>query len=93
VIDLIKLCKFNAGDKWTLLYRGTRDGFGAHHFHLKCDDKSPTLTIIKAQDSSFIFGSYTKAEWDSSGRFRVDPYAFLFSLTNKEAKPCKMNAS
>jgi hypothetical protein len=71
----------------------TRDGFGAHHFHSKCDNKSPTLTIIKAQDSSFIFGSYTKAEWDSSGRFRVDPNAFLFSLTNKEAKPCKMNAS
>jgi hypothetical protein len=89
--DLIKLCEFNASDKWTLLYRGTRDGFEAKDFHLKCDKKSPTLTIIKAKDSGFIFGGYTEAEWDSSGGFRKDPNTFLFSLTNTEAKPCKKN--
>jgi hypothetical protein len=89
--DLIKLCEFNASDKWTLLYRGTRDGFEAKYFHLKCDNKSPTLTIIKAQDSGFIFGGYTEAAWTSLNGFQVDPNAFIFSLTNKEAKPCKMN--
>ncbi len=51
VIDLIKLCKFISSDTWTLLYRGSRDGFGTKDFHLKCDNKSPTLTIIKAQES------------------------------------------
>jgi hypothetical protein len=91
IIDLIKLCKFNSGDMWILLYRGSRDGFGAEDFHSKCDEKSPTLTIIKAQDSDFIFGCYTEAEWDSSGGFKLDPNAFLFSLTNKDNKPCKMN--
>jgi hypothetical protein len=92
IIDLIKLCEFNASDKWTLLYRGSRDGFRAKDFHLKCDKKSPTLTIIKAQDSGFIFGGYTEAEWDSNCmEYRVDPNAFLFSLTNKEDEPCKMN--
>ena len=91
VIDLIKLCKFNAGDKWTLLYRGTRDGFGAHNFHSKCDYQSPTLTIIKAKESGFIFGGYTEAAWKSFYGYQFDPNAFLFSLTNKEDKPCIMN--
>ena len=89
--DLIKLCEFNASDKWTLLYRGSRDGFEAKYFHLNCDNKSPTLTIIRAQDSGFIFGGYTEAAWKSLHGFQVDPNAFLFSLTNKENKPCKMN--
>jgi hypothetical protein len=63
-------------------------------FTLKCDNKSPTLTIIKAQNSGFYFGGYTEAEWDSmifGYKHKADPNAFLFSLTNKEAKPCKMN--
>ena len=33
--DLINLCEFTLRDKWTLLYRGTRDGFGANDFHSK----------------------------------------------------------
>jgi hypothetical protein len=91
VVDLIKLCKFSTSNKWTLIYRGSRDGFGAKDFHLNCDRKLPTLTILKAQDSGFIFGGYTEAAWDSSDEYKTDPNAFLFSLTNKEEKPCKMN--
>ncbi len=36
IIDLIDLCIFNASNTWTLHYRGSRDGFGAEDFHLKC---------------------------------------------------------
>jgi DNA repair exonuclease SbcCD ATPase subunit len=93
IIDLIKLCEFNSDDNWALLYRGSRDGFGAEDFHLKCDNKSPTLTIIKAQESGYIFGGYTEAAWDSTYKFQVDPNVFLFSLTNKDNKPCKMNVT
>ncbi len=35
--DLIQLCEFTINDQFTLLYRGTRDGFGAGDFHSKCD--------------------------------------------------------
>jgi hypothetical protein len=35
--ELIELCEFSSTDKWTLLYRGTRDGFGVEDFHSKCD--------------------------------------------------------
>jgi hypothetical protein len=31
--DLIKVCEFSIKDKWTLLYRGIRNGFGASDFH------------------------------------------------------------
>jgi hypothetical protein len=56
--ELIKLCEFSIKDKWTLLYRGTRDGFGFNDFHSKCDDHSNTLTILKANGTSYIFGGF-----------------------------------
>ena len=31
--QLLYICEFNLGDKYTLLYRGSRDGFGADKFH------------------------------------------------------------
>ncbi len=88
--ELIKLCEFSSDEKWTLLYRGSRDGFGAADFHSKCDDHSNTLTIFKAKGSSYIFGGFASITWESSGGFKSDPNAFLFSLTNKDSQPCKM---
>jgi hypothetical protein len=94
LVDLIRLCEFSLEDsKWSLLYRGSRDGFGAKDFHTKCDGKSSTLTIIKAISSDFIFGGYTEAKWQSLGGDKSDPNAFIFSLINKDNKPCKMNVS
>jgi hypothetical protein len=73
------------------LYRGSRDGFEPSDFHSRCDGKSPTLTIYKAKESSYIFGGYTKGMWHQSNSFFTDSKAFLFSLTNKDNAPCKMN--
>ena len=54
--ELIKLCEFDTNRrKYTLLYRGSRDGLNAWGFNSKCDDKSPTLTIIKPLNSENIF--------------------------------------
>jgi hypothetical protein len=92
LVELIKLCEFSPNDKWSLLYRGTRDGFGAKDFHSKCDGHSNTLTIIKAKESEFIFGGFTAVHWESSTnrKWKSDPNAFIFSLTNKDSKPLKM---
>ena len=65
-LELIKLCEFSPNDKWTLLYRATRDGFGSDDFHSKCDGQPNTLTIFKAKESSYIFGGFTTVMWDSS---------------------------
>ncbi len=88
--ELIKLCEFSLKDKWTLLYRGTRDGFRAVDFHSKCDNHKNTLTILKAHGSSYIFGGFTSVTWNGSGQYKSDPNAFLFSLTNKDNQPFKM---
>ena len=88
--ELIKLCEFSPTDKWSLLYRGTRDGFQPDDFHMKCDGHSNTLSIFKAKKSSFIFGGFTTVDWDSSSGEKSDPIAFIFSLTNKDNQPLKM---
>jgi hypothetical protein len=90
LLDLIKLCEFSLKDKWTLLYRGSRDGFDAANFHSKCDDHNNTLTILKAHGKSSIFGGFTSITWDSTSGYKSDSNAFLFSLTNKDNQPSKI---
>ena len=46
---------------WRLLFRASRDGFAAESFHSKCDEKGPTLTVVRR--GSFIFGGFTEAAW------------------------------
>jgi hypothetical protein len=88
--DLIDLCEFSPNDKWSMLYRATRNGFEPSDFHSKCDGHSNTLTILKAKGNEFIFGGFTTVEWDSSSGFKSDANAFIFSLINKDNKPLKM---
>jgi len=93
-LELIDLCEFTPNDKWSLLYRGTRDGFSASNFHSKCDGHNNTLTILKAKESSYIFGGYTTVNWESCPfKYKSDPSAFIFSLTNKDDIPLKMRVS
>jgi len=90
--DLIKVCEFSLKEKWSLLYRGSRDGFAASNFHSKCDGHPNTLTILKAHGSSYIFGGFASSDWGNLrwDPFNTDPNAFLFSLTNKDNQPRKM---
>ena len=52
--------------RWCLLFRASRDGFAAESFHLKCDKKGPTLTVVRS--GSFIFGGFTEAAWRNNKR-------------------------
>ncbi|TNV80860.1 hypothetical protein FGO68_gene9550 [Halteria grandinella] len=63
----------------SLLYRATRDGFGAKDFHRTCDNKGPTLTIIKTA-SDQIIGGYTSDEWDNSGGYKPSYDGWLFTI-------------
>ena len=47
---------------WNLCYRASRDGWGAQEFHRHCDNKGPTVVLIKAND--YIFGGYADEPWD-----------------------------
>ena len=55
--------------KWRLLFQASRDGFAAAAFHSKCDNKGPTVTIVKSGNN--IFGGFTEVSWPSWGKFTV----------------------
>ena len=42
--------------KFELLYRGTRDGFINEAFHSKCDDKGPTVFVVKLENNRRLGG-------------------------------------
>ena len=48
--------------KWKLLYRASEHGYTAESFHEYCDDKKPTLVVIKSS-GGWIFGGYTTRSW------------------------------
>ena len=89
-IDLMKTCEFSLDDKWSLVYRASEDGFGSSEFHARCDGKLDTLTIVKVDGASKIFGAFSGASWDSNFRFKEDARAFIFSLVNRDKRPVKM---
>ena len=82
VLQFLELCKFEIEKEcFELLYRGSRDGFEAKHFHSKCNDRPNTITIIETTNG-YIFGGFTKSYWSSSFGYFSDPNAFLFSLVS-----------
>ena len=49
--------------KWRLLFRASPDGFASQSFHSKCDNKGPTVTVVKS--GGYIFGGFTEKSWTS----------------------------
>jgi hypothetical protein len=96
VKDFPKLLEEFRNKTWKLLYRGSRDGFGASNFHSKCDGQSNTLTLIETT-KGFIFGGFTPVEWDSTtNNFKSDSShkSFLFTVKNAhkiEARKFKLS--
>ena len=52
-----------------LLYRASSNGWAASNFHSYCDNKGPTVTVIKS--GNYIFGGYTDQSWDGRSYFRA----------------------
>ena len=70
----------NADINLSLLYKATIDSSSSKSFHEKCDDHSPTLTLIKTTQG-IRFGGYTYQTWNADdGNCKSDEYAFLFNL-------------
>jgi hypothetical protein len=67
----------------TNIYRATRDG--EDNFHTICDNKGPTVVVISA--NGHVFGGYVSVDWDSTGSFKTDTKAFVFSLTKPKKYP------
>jgi hypothetical protein len=88
-------------EKWfSLLWRGSRDGFNGYEFHWRCDGYSNTLIVILDTKGN-IFGGFTPVEWESrvwNGKstdedscLKADDSltSFLFSLKNPYNVPAK----
>ncbi|KXJ11964.1 Lectin BRA-3 [Exaiptasia diaphana] len=67
--------------RWVRCWRAASDGWDVDStFHPQCDNKGPTVTIVRV--GSYIFGGYTDVSWDSYSDFAYSTKAFLFSLYN-----------
>ena len=70
-------------NKYTLLFRATRDGYRSSNFHSKCDGKSNTVTLVETTTGR-RFGGFTDAQWDQSSSYKTGSNGFIFSLDNNE---------
>ncbi|PKY31019.1 hypothetical protein RhiirB3_448406 [Rhizophagus irregularis] len=69
--------------KFDLLYRSSRDGNTAAAFHAKCDNKGPTIVVVKITNSEQIVGSHNPLFWNSDNNNKTTNDSFIFSFTNK----------
>ena len=74
------------------LYQATIDGDGAINFHSRCDNIPNTLVLIKSAGNR-RFGGFTSVQWTSStsGEYKDDANAFLFSLDKQKIYSYKKN--
>jgi hypothetical protein len=78
------------GKRFALLWRGSRDGFGARGFHGRCDGRANTLTLILDTRGN-VFGGFTPLQWESSNSYKCDDSlkSFLFTLKNPHNIPAR----
>jgi hypothetical protein len=81
------------GKRFSLLWRGSRDGFKARAFHRRCNHHANTLTVILDTGGN-IFGGFTPVAWESrvwngkvgkaSNCYKADDHekSFVFTLKN-----------
>jgi hypothetical protein len=85
---------------FVLLWRGSRDGFGARDFHQRCDGHANTLTLILDTDGN-VFGGFTPLAWesrisnshteDNDVRYKCDEslQSFVYTLENIHDIPAR----
>jgi hypothetical protein len=73
-----------------LLYKASIDGDSILKFHEKCDNKGPTLIIIKIK-TGYRFGGYNPLSWNVQNNYKEDPLTFIFSLDKNKKYTIKEN--
>eukprot|EP00347_Sterkiella_histriomuscorum_P011049 403373945 len=70
--------------QYSLLYKGSRDGFNYERLHQLCDNEGPTVTFIQSE-LGLVFGGYTSiplTKPNITTQIR-DEDAFIFSLSKR----------
>lgn len=71
---------------FNLIYSATRDGSYPEDFHRKCDNKGPTITLIKTNDNR-KFGGYISKNRQYGNENEVsekDKNAFIFTINKRK---------
>ena len=55
--------------RWRRCYYTNTNGWNSRTFHSLCDNKGPTVTIVRVGE--YIFGGYTKVSWGESEHHRL----------------------
>jgi len=76
--------------KFTLLYRGSRDGYSYQNFIDKVGSGKLTLTLIEATTNK-RFGGFTDQDWTHIGDYRSSSKSFIFSISDREKYPIKQS--
>jgi len=71
--------------EWKLLYKWTQDEQTNEEWHKKCDNKGPTVTVIRTK-GGYIFGGYAHLPWTNSGGLKESKESFIFSLTDGKGR-------
>jgi hypothetical protein len=64
---------------FNLIYRASRDGANAQSYHIRCDGKINTVTVVQTVKGS-KFGGYTETQIQDGNIGYKDPNSFIFSL-------------
>ena len=65
---------------WELLYRATRDGFGASDFHALCDGDFATITVVRTP-GGHVFGGVREIGYGGTGNSYVTTdKAFVYGI-------------
>ena len=67
--------------KFELIFKMSENRSNSKDFHKYCDNKGPTLTLVKTK-KNYIFGGFTPLEWKNKGGSIYDKSnkTFVFSL-------------
>jgi len=87
--DLLKYFINKGNIKLSLIYKATIDSDFSNKFHEKCDNHSPTITLVKT-NNGLRFGGYTTQTWNNNEECKQDDDdAFLFSINLRKKYPIK----
>ena len=87
-MDFFKLLslknKLEKAKHFQLLFRASDHNHSTKKFHNLCDNKGPTISIIKSECGN-IYGGYTSKSWTSAnGEHTEDKEAFVFLIESKD---------
>ncbi|KAG9288954.1 hypothetical protein G9A89_019576 [Geosiphon pyriformis] len=72
------------------LFRASRDGFNDRTFHSRCDNKGPTVTIVKLLLNNIIVGAYNPLHWTSNGTYQNSNSTFIFQFSDSSSQSGKI---